>query len=159
MKEKLLTQLIQPVIEDLGFVLWGVEYLPQKNNAILRVYIDHENGVGVDDCARCSHEISGLLEVEDPIKSAYVLEVSSPGMDRVLFSSEQFADYVGEHVQVKLAQPVDGARNIKGTIKSVSDEMIVVANEVTEYGFEMTNVMKARLKPQVNNAKFGGVKK
>ncbi len=154
MKEKLLTQLVQPVIEDLGFGLWGVEYLPQKNNTILRVYIDHENGVGVDDCARCSHEISGLLEVEDPIKSAYVLEVSSPGMDRVLFNAEQFALYIGENVQVKLAQPVDGARNIKGTIKAVDDGQIVVANEVKDYGFEMNNVMKARLKPS-----FGGVKK
>ncbi len=154
MKEKLLTDLFQPVIEDLGFQLWGVEYMPQKNNAILRVFIDHENGVNVNDCARCSHELSGLLEVEDPISGAYVLEVSSPGMDRVLFSTEQFKRYIGEFVQVKLAQPVLGARNIKGTIKAVNDEQIVVANEVTEYEFEMTNVMKARLKPS-----FGGVKK
>lgn len=159
MKEKLLTELIQPVIEDLGFVLWGVEYLPQKNSAIMRVFIDHENGVGVDDCAKCSREISGLLEVEDPIKSAYVLEVSSPGLDRVLFNAEQFSHYISERVQIKLAQPVDGARNIKGTIKAVENDQIVVANEVTEYAFEMNNVMKARLKPQVNNTKFGGVKK
>lgn len=159
MKEKLLTQLVQPIIEDLGFELWGVEYLPQKNNALLRVYIDHEQGVGVDDCARCSHEISGLLEVEDPIKSAYVLEVSSPGLDRVLFNVNQFARYIGEHVQVKLAQPVEGARNIKGIIQSVADNQVVVANDSKAYGFEMTNVMKARLKPQMNHAKFGGVKK
>ena len=154
MKEKVLSQLIQPVIADLGFTFWGLEYLPQKNNAILRVYIDHENGVNVNDCAKCSHEISGLLEVEDPISGAYVLEVSSPGLDRVLFSAEQFSRYIGECVVVKLAQPVDGARNIKGTIKAVNDEHIVVANEVTEYGFEMSNVMKARLKSTV-----GGVKK
>ena len=154
MKEKLLTELISPVIEDMGFVLWGLEYLPQKNNAILRVFIDHEKGVNVSDCAKCSREISGILEVEDPIKGAYVLEVSSPGMDRVLFSTEQFSRYLGEFVQVKLAQPVDGARNIKGIIKTVTDEQIVVANEVTEYGFEMGNVMKARLKPAA-----GGVKK
>ena len=154
MKEKVLSQLIQPVIADLGFTFWGLEYLPQKNNAVLRVYIDHENGVNVNDCAKCSHEISGLLEVEDPISGAYVLEVSSPGLDRVLFSAEQFARYIGEGVVVKLAQPVDGARNIKGTIKAVNDEHIVVANEVTEYGFEMSNVMKARLKSTV-----GGVKK
>ena len=72
----------------------------------------------MNDCANCSHEISGLLEVEDPIKSAYVLEVSSPGLDRVLFTTDQFNQYLGEPVQVKLAQPVDGARNIKGTIKT-----------------------------------------
>lgn len=159
MKEKLLTQLIQPVIEDMGFVLWGVEYMPQKKNAILRVFIDHENGIGVDDCANCSREISGLLEVEDPIKSAYVLEVSSPGIDRVLFSANQFSQYIDEKVQVKLAQPVDGARNVKGIIKAVENDQIVVANEVTDYVFEMNNVMKARLKPQVKNTKLGGVKK
>ena len=154
MKEKLLSQLIEPIVEDLGFSLWGVEYLPQKNSAILRVFIDHENGVNVNDCANCSREISGVLEVEDPITGAYVLEVSSPGMDRVLFNTEQFSQFIGEFVQVKLAQPVLGARNIKGTIKSVNEDEIVVANEVMEYGFDMANVMKARLKPA-----FGGVKK
>lgn len=154
MKEKQLTELISPVIEDLGFVFWGLEYIPQKNNAILRVYIDHENGVTVENCAVCSREISGILEVEDPISSAYVLEVSSPGMDRVLFNSDQFGLYVNESVVVKLAQPVNEARNIKGQIKSVEGDKIVVANEVTNYEFEMGNVMKARLKPT-----FGGVKK
>jgi len=159
MKEKLLSQLIEPVIQDLGFVLWGVEYLPQKNSAILRVFIDHENGVSVSDCAQCSREISAVLEVEDPINGAYVLEVSSPGMDRVLFNAEQFSQYIGEYVLVKLAQPVLGARNIKGIIQSVSEEEIVVANEVMEYGFEMANVMKARLKPLWNKTRIGGVKK
>ncbi|MFC3194725.1 ribosome maturation factor RimP [Marinicella sediminis] len=154
MKEKLLSELIAPVIEDMGFVFWGLEYLPQKNNAILRVYIDHADGVTVNHCADCSHEISGLLEVEDPITNAYVLEVSSPGIDRVLFSAEQFASYVGERVQVKLAHPVDGARNVKGVIKAVNDDLISVANDVTTYDFSMGNVMKARLKP--TNA---GVKK
>lgn len=158
MKEKLLSQLIEPIIQDLGFELWGLEYLPQKNSAILRVFIDHENGISVDDCAQCSREISGVLEVEDPIKGAYVLELSSPGMDRVLFSAEQFGQYLGEHVVVKLAQPVKGARNIKGNIKSVHDELIVVTNEVTEYGFEMNNVMKARLKPVFNQTKLDGEK-
>lgn len=159
MKEKLLTQLIEPIILDLGFSLWGVEYLPQKNSAILRVFIDHENGINVNDCAKSSREISGVLEVEDPIKGAYVLEVSSPGMDRVLFNAEQFSQYLDEFVVVKLAQPVKGARNIKGTIKSVNEDQIVVANEVTEYDFEMANVMKARLKPMGIKAKSGGVKK
>ena len=159
MKEKLLTNLLSPVIEDMGFVFWGLEYLPQKNNAILRVYIDHADGISVDNCADCSRELSGILEVEDPIKGAYVLEVSSPGFDRVLFNSQQVARYLGEQVQIKLAQPVNGARNIKGVIDSVDGDSIVVANEVTEYEFDMGNVMKARLKPQGLNAKSGGVKK
>ncbi|MCB1583168.1 MAG: ribosome maturation factor RimP, partial [Xanthomonadales bacterium] len=116
-------------------------------------------GISVDNCADCSRELSGILEVEDPIKGAYVLEVSSPGIDRVLFNSQQVARYVGEQIQVKLAQPVNGARNIKGVIDSVDGETIVVTNEVTDYEFDMGNVMKARLKPQGLNAKSGGVKK
>lgn len=154
MKEKLLSQLIAPIVEDLGFVFWGLEYLPQKNGAMLRVYIDAEQGVGVDDCARCSREISGVLEVEDPISSAYVLEVSSPGMDRVLFSSKQMATYLGQAVQIKLAQPVDGARNIKGLITAVAGDEVTVSNDQKDYQFEFDNVMKARLKPV-----FDGVKK
>lgn len=153
MKEKLLSNLLRPVVEDMGFVFWGLEYLPQKGGALLRIYIDREQGVTVDDCAKCSHEVSGILEVEDPIKAAYVLEVSSPGIDRVLFNSEQFFAYIGETVAVKLAQPVNGSRKIKGQITHVDGEKITVANPSTEYCFEFNNVMKARLKPNIGGAK------
>lgn len=154
MKQKQLTTLIQPVVEDLGFDLWGIEYMPQKSGALVRIYIDHEQGISVDDCADCSREISALLEVEDPIKSAYVLEVSSPGMDRVLFNGEQFNDYLGDQAKVKLAQPVNGSRKIIGFIKSVNDDDITLVNDAGEYTFNMSNVMKARLQPQ-----YDGVKK
>jgi len=154
MKEKILSQMIEPVVTDLGFVFWGLEYLVQKNSAILRVYIDHENGISVGDCAKCSREISGVLEVEDPIKVAYTLELSSPGMDRVLFNGRQYEQYIGETVKVKLAQPVDGARNIKGRIMAVNETQITIDNGSTKYVFDISNVMKARLKPE-----FGGVKK
>jgi ribosome maturation factor RimP len=154
MKQKELTTIIQPVVEDLGFDLWGIEYLPQKSGALVRIYIDHEEGISVDNCADCSREISAVLEVEDPIKSAYVLEVSSPGLDRVLFDSEQFNSYLGDQAKVKLAQPVNGSRKITGTIESVKDDEITLVNEVGEYMFNMSNVMKARLQPQ-----YDGVKK
>ncbi len=107
MKQQQLTDMIQPLVEDMGFILWGIEYLPQKNAALVRIYIDHTNGITVDNCADCSREIAALLEVEDTIKSAYILEVSSPGLDRVLFDSEQFSRYLGKTVRVKLAQPVN----------------------------------------------------
>lgn len=153
MKEKLLSQLLQPTIEDMGYVFWGLEYMPQKNGALMRVYIDSSNGVGVDDCAEVSREISAVMDVEDPIKSAYVLEVSSPGMDRVLFSSEQFATYLGQPAVVKLAQAVDGARNVKGVIDAVEGENITIKNEQKSYQFEFDNVMKARLKPVLDGVK------
>jgi Uncharacterized protein conserved in bacteria len=154
MKQKQLTEIIQPVVGDLGFALWGIEYMPQKSGALVRIYIDHEQGISVDDCADCSREISAVLEVEDPIKSAYVLEVSSPGLDRVLFDSEQFSDYLGDQAKVKLAQPVNGSRKITGYIKVVNDDDITLVNEAGEYTFNMGNVMKARLQPQ-----YDGVKK
>ncbi|MFV0542169.1 MAG: ribosome maturation factor RimP [Marinicella pacifica] len=148
MKQKQLTTIIQPVIEDLGFDLWGIEYMPQKSGALVRIYIDHPQGISVDNCADCSREISAILDVEDPIKSAYVLEVSSPGLDRVLFDANQFNDYLGHQAKVKLAQPINGSRNITGTIKSVSEDDITLENELGEYSFNINNVMKARLQPQ-----------
>jgi ribosome maturation factor RimP len=148
MKQKELTTIIQPVIEDLGFDLWGIEYMPQKSGALVRIYIDHPQGISVDNCADCSREISAILDVEDPIKSAYVLEVSSPGLDRVLFDANQFNDYLGHQAKVKLAQPINGSRKITGTIKSVSEDDITLENELGEYSFNINNVMKARLQPQ-----------
>jgi ribosome maturation factor RimP len=148
MKQKQLTTIIQPVIEDLGFDLWGIEYMPQKSGALVRIYIDHPQGISVDNCADCSREISAILDVEDPIKSAYVLEVSSPGLDRVLFDANQFNDYLGHQAKVKLAQPINGSRKITGTIKSVSEDDITLENELGEYSFNINNVMKARLQPQ-----------
>jgi len=154
MKQQQLTDMIRPVVEDLGFELWGIEYLPQKNAALVRIYIDHASGITVDDCANCSREIAALLEVEDPIKSAYILEVSSPGLDRVLFGVEHFSKYIGEIALVKLAQPVNDSRKIKGFIKQVEGEEITLEDDKGDYTFAMNNVMKARLQPQ-----FDGVKK
>lgn len=154
MKQKKLTEIIQPVVEDLGFVLWGIDYMPQKSGALLRVYIDHEQGISVDDCADCSREISAVMEVEDPISSAYVLEVSSPGLDRVLFDAEQFSQYLGDQAKVKLAQPVNGSRKITGYIKSVNQDEITLVNEAGEYTFIMSNVMKARLQPQYDGVRI-----
>ena len=154
MKQKQLTTIIQPVIEDLGFDLWGIEYMPQKSGALVRIYIDHPQGISVDNCADCSREISAILDVEDPIKSAYVLEVSSPGLDRVLFDANHFNDYLGHQAKVKLAQAINGSRKITGIIKSVSEDDITLQNELGEYSFNINNVMKARLQPQ-----YDGVKK
>ena len=154
MKQKQLTDLIQPVIEDLGFALWGIEYMPQKSGALVRIYIDHEQGISVDNCADCSREISALLDVEDPINSAYVLEVSSPGLDRVLFNSQQFGLYVGDQARVKLAQPVNGSRKVTGYIKTVNGDDITLVNEAGEYTFNMSNVMKARLQPQYDGVRI-----
>jgi len=153
MKQDKLSQLIAPLIEDLGYVFWGLEYQVRKADALLRIYIDHENGNSVDDCARVSYEVSGLLDVEEPISMAYILEVSSPGMDRILFSASQFADFVGEGVKIKLNQMVEGRRKIKGQIISVSDEKITIKSEDDQATIKFDQIMRARINPG-----FGGVK-
>ncbi len=147
MKEKLLSDMIGPLVEDLGYSLWGLQMLPQKGQSLLRVFIDHADGIDVNDCARCSHEISGLLDVEDPIKTAYVLEVSSPGLDRLLFSAAHFQRYIGHQATVKLMVPVNGARKVKGVIDRVEGEHITLQSDQDTFTFDFNNVNQARLVP------------
>lgn len=139
---------VTPTIEMLGFTLWGVEYIPAGKQSTLRIYIDQpETGVTVDDCGEVSHHVSALLDVEDPIQNAYLLEISSPGMDRMLFTPEQFAQYEGHTVQVRTAGEVLGRKRFKGPMIEVNDQTIVLSidNEVYEIPFSM--IERARLVP------------
>jgi len=108
-----LQALLAPVVVALGYECWGIEFSAQGRHSMLRVYIDKEGGVLVDDCAIVSRQISGVLDVEDPIAVEYTLEVSSPGMERPLFTIEQFAKYAGEQVKIKLRSPFEGRRNFQ----------------------------------------------
>ena len=142
-----LTELLGPVVEDLGFVLWGIEYI-QGRGAVLRVYIDHEDGITVDNCAAVSHEVSGVLDVEDPIPGEYNLEVSSPGMDRPMFHIAQSADYIGEDVQLKLLAPVSGKRKMTAAIVAVDGETLVVELDGDTLRIPYSQVDRARLQPR-----------
>ena len=153
MKQDKLSELLGPVIEELGYRFWGLEYQVRKVDALLRVYIDHDNGISVDDCATVSHEISGILDVEEPITMAYILEVSSPGMDRILFSAQQFSEFKGDGVKIKLNQMVDGRRKIKGNIESVNGEVITINTEDENINIEFDKIMRARINPGFDGAK------
>jgi ribosome maturation factor RimP len=153
MKQDKLAELIGPVVEDLGYRFWGLEYQVRKADALLRVYIDSTLGISVDDCATVSHEVSGILDVEEPITMAYVLEVSSPGMDRILFNAQQFSEFAGEDVKIKLNQMVDGRRKIKGRILSVNGEQINIETDDDQVTIEFDKIMRARINPG-----FDGVK-
>ena len=142
-----LTALFAPVVEDLGFVLWGVEYI-QGRGAVVRGFIDHEDGITVDNCAAVSHEISGVLDVEDPISGEYNLEVSSPGMDRPIFELAQYADYIGEDVQLKLLAPVAGKRKLTAAIVAVDGETLVVELDGETLRIPYGQVDRARLQPR-----------
>jgi ribosome maturation factor RimP len=111
-----LQQLLAPVIEALGFELWGVEVMTRPRHSLLRIFIDSANGITVDDCAEVSRHAGSALDVADPIKGAYTLEVSSPGWDRPLFVPAQYRRYLGERVKIRLAHLIDGQRNVNGTL-------------------------------------------
>jgi len=134
------------VVEALGFEFWGLEYIAQGKNSVLRVFIDSPNGIHVDDCAQVSRQISGVMDVEDPITSEYNLEVSSPGVDRPLFTLEHFSRYVGEFVDVKLRYAFEGRRKFKGKLVGIEDdEDIVVHVDDHEYLLPIDAIDKANL--------------
>jgi ribosome maturation factor RimP len=118
-KAEVIQKIVEPVVEALGYQLWGLEYLGQGRHTLLRIYIDKAGGINIEDCAEASRQISSILDVEDPIKDEYTLEVSSPGLDRILFRPAQFRDYIGSTVKVRLGANQDGRRNFMGTLKEV----------------------------------------
>lgn len=143
-----LQALLAPVIEALGYQCWGIEYISQGRHTLLRVYIDKDTGIGVDDCEVVSRQVSGVLDVEDPISVEYTLEVSSPGMDRPLFTLEQFADHVGEQVKIKLRSPFEGRRNFQGLLRGVEEQDVVVQVDNHEFLLPVDTIDKANIIPR-----------
>ena len=148
-REQQILALLEPTVEAMGFELWGLEYLSQGKHSLLRVYIDGENGITVDDCAAVSEQVSSVLDVEDPIHGEYTLEVSSPGMDRLLFKLEQYAGYVGEVVELRLRSAFDGRRKFKGVLKGIEGEDVVVQVDDHEYLLPHSAIDRARIQPRV----------
>ncbi len=144
--ENKLTEMLAPSVEALGFELFGIEYIRAGKNSILRIYIDHEKGIHVDDCALVSRQVSAILDVEDPISEQYVLEVSSPGIESPLFTLEHYQKFQGEEVQVKLKMPIQGSFNLKGEIASVEENQVTLETldrgQVTLF---LDNIRKANL--------------
>ncbi|TVQ71895.1 MAG: ribosome maturation factor RimP [Oceanospirillales bacterium] len=147
-KIKQLEELIKPAIDSLGLELWGVEFQSAGKRSTLRIYIDGPEGVTVDDCARVSHQVSGILDVEDPITEQYLLEVSSPGMDRPLYNLAQYQAYVGHVLEVKLRVPFEGRRRFKGILNGVEGDEILLVVEDNEYLLPIDYIDRARLVPQ-----------
>ncbi|MCL4115648.1 UNVERIFIED_CONTAM: hypothetical protein GTU68_056399, partial [Idotea baltica] len=139
--------LLIPVVEALDYQCWGIEYIPQGKHSLLRVYIDREEGVLIDDCAKISRQLSALLDVEDPISAEYTLEVSSPGIDRPLFVLEHFSLFVGEVVKIKLRTPFEGRRQFQGLLCGIEDQDIVVEVDNYEFLLPIDNIEKANIVP------------
>ncbi len=143
--EQKLTDLLRPAVEETGKTLRGIEYLSAGNNSVLRLFIDHENGINVDDCAEVSRQVGALLDVEDPISSEYSLEVSSPGVDCPLFELAHFQEVIGEIVNVRLSMPLNGRRKFKGPLVAIENDTLIVTVDSIDYELAISNVDKANL--------------
>ncbi len=148
-REQKIEALLEPTVEALGFELWGLEYLSQGRHTILRLYIDSENGVTVDDCAEVSRHVAGVLDVEDPITGEYTLEVSSPGVDRLLFRLDHYPTYVGEWIELRLRTPFEGRRKFKGILKGIEGEDVVVQVDDHEFLLPHSAIEKAQVRPRL----------
>jgi ribosome maturation factor RimP len=145
-KAEEIQEMLAPTVAALGLELLGVEFVPSTHSALLRLYIDVEGRhVGIEDCEAASREISALLDLNDPIATEYTLEVSSPGVDRPLFSVAQFARFIGEQAKLSLRLPQDGRRRLHGRIVSAENGTVVIAEEKGEYTVAWENIEKARL--------------
>ncbi|WP_236615057.1 ribosome maturation factor RimP [Desulfovibrio sp. X2] len=144
-----LETLFAPVIEGLGLTLWGIETVGGDGQLVVRVFIEREGGVDVDDCAKTSRHLSLLLDVEDPVPGRYRLEVSSPGLERPFFRLDQVRPHVGGTVEVKLHTPTSAdpaRRNYKGVLLAVTDDSLKVEVDGEDYVLPWANVSKCRLR-------------
>ncbi|HHS99719.1 MAG TPA: ribosome maturation factor RimP [Thiomicrospira sp.] len=143
--EQKLEELFKPTIESMGFELWAIEYIAAGRHSTLRVFVDKQGGINVDDCADISRQLSAIMDVEDPISDRYMLEVSSPGLDRPLIKPEHFKRYEGKSVRVRAAMAILGRRKINGKLVKVTDEQIEVEVEGEIYEIPFDLIEKANL--------------
>ncbi len=145
--EQKLTEIISAPVEALGHELVGIEFIRGRQST-LRIYIDNKkDGITVDVCADVSHQVSAILDIEDPITVAYNLEVSSPGLDRPLFRAEHYTCYLGKKISLVLRMAMQNRRKWQGIIKTVEGEMITVTVDGKDEVFALSNIQKANLVP------------
>ena len=147
-RETKLYELIEPTVTALGFELVGVVLRGGRSRGLIRVYIDRDDGVTVDDCAQVSHRVNGLLDVADPMPGGYDLEVSSPGLDRPLFFERDFDRFAGTGLRVTLHRPIEGRRRFAGTLGGYDDGVLLVDEHGAEHRFAISDIESARLAPQ-----------
>jgi ribosome maturation factor RimP len=144
-----ISELLEPAVRSLGYDLVGVEYRSGgRGDGLLRVYIDSEQGITVDDCQTVSYQVSGLLDVEDPIPGHYTLEVSSPGYDRLLFKPQDYERFAGSLVKVRLGFPLDGQRRFKGRLLGLESGNVVIEQDGERVSLPLNQIEQARLVPE-----------
>ena len=143
--EQNLQEMLQDAVEDLGCELWGIECQRMGRFMTVRLFIDKDGGVTVDDCADVSRQVSAILDVEDPIADKYNLEVSSPGLDRPLFTLPQFERYIGQDIAVHLRIPVMERRKWQGKLERIEKDMITIIVDDQEQILVFGNIQKANV--------------
>ncbi len=146
-KTQQLEDILEPVVSSMGYEFVGLEYIAQGRHSTLRIFIDSENGVGVDDCADISRQLSAVLDVEDPIASEYSLEISSPGLNRPLFKLYQYEQFIGEEVKFKTIRPQleNGQRKFKGIITAVENNNVIFDIENESLSIPFSDIDKANI--------------
>lgn len=140
-----LKTILTPPLEGLGLTLWGLECQTQGHRVVLRVFIDKDSGASITDCEKASRQMSAVLDVEDPFAGRFTLEVSTPGIDRQLFEPAQYQHYLGSVVKIKLAEPMEGRRKLKGTLVSIEGETVVLDVEGEAVSLPLNMIRKANL--------------
>ncbi|MCG6975431.1 MAG: ribosome maturation factor RimP [Acidiferrobacterales bacterium] len=143
-----LRDVIEPSVSALGYDLVAVELTGDGSSTILRVYIDLPGGITIDDCEAVSRQVSAVLDVEDPIRGEYTLEVSSPGLDRPLVRREDFERYVGEDVKIRMSEQVLGRRNFTGRLQGIEGNLILIEVDNEIYELDLEHIERARLVPK-----------
>ena len=144
-----LSELLAPLVAELGYELWELEFAPRAGGALLRVYIDAPNGISLDDCERVSRAISAALDETDPIPGRYTLEVSSPGLDRILRTQAHFERFAGEQVKLEMTAPIEGRKRFAGRLVSVASGQITVEVEGARVDLPIAEIHRARLAPEL----------
>ena len=132
--------MVKPIADELNYDIYHVEYVKENGELYLRIYIEKDGGITLSDCEALSRRVSDLMDEKDPIKDPYFLEVSSPGLNRTLFTEEHYKRFIGREVMVKFTKSVDGKKNIKGILKEVNEDSIVVEAD------QLINIPKDKIK-------------
>lgn len=152
-----LTDIVAPAVAACDVALWGVEFVPQGRRSLLRIYIEalpeqkaQGKQVTIEDCTAVTHQVSGVLEVYDPIAGEYVLEVSSPGLDRAFFDAQQMKDYVGQKINLRLINAIGAGkskrRKVSGLLNKIdANQLSVSTDEGESFDIALSNIDKANL--------------
>jgi len=139
--------IVENVVVSMGYELVGIEFSQHDDTGLLRIYIDKEQGIVLADCQAVSHQLSGVLDVEDPISGNYNLEISSPGMDRPLFKGSDYQRFAGNTVKIKLARAQDGRKNFKGVLQGIENDEVILNMDGEEIRLSLANIEQSRLVP------------